>query len=128
VKERVQLVALGGLGEVGMNCMSVEHDDSRLLIDCGITFPDHPFGTDVIRPDFKHLRDVPKRHSALWLTHGHEDHIGAIPYLLREQPMRIYGPPYALALVRERLLEHPPARPPELITTTPGQRYTIGPF
>jgi len=111
-----------------MNCMSIEHDDARLLIDCGITFPDHPFGTDVIRPDFKHLRDVPKRHSALWLTHGHEDHIGAIPYLLREQPMRIYGPPYALSLVRERLLEHPPARPPELITTTPGQRYTIGPF
>jgi ribonuclease J len=111
-----------------MNCMSVEHDETRLLIDCGITFPDHPFGTDVIRPDFSYLRDAPKRRSALWLTHGHEDHIGAIPYLLREQPMRIYGPPYALALVRERLLENPPARPPELITTTPGQRYGIGPF
>lgn len=111
-----------------MNCMSVEHGDTRLLIDCGITFPDHPFGTDVIRPDFQRLRDVPKRHSTLWLTHGHEDHIGAIPYLLREQPMRIYGPPYALALVRERLLENPPARPPELITTTPRQRYSIGPF
>ncbi|MDB4986885.1 MAG: hypothetical protein JWN04_2063 [Myxococcaceae bacterium] len=111
-----------------MNCMSIEHGDHRLLIDCGITFPDHPFGTDVVRPDFQHLRDVPKQHSTLWLTHGHEDHIGAIPYLLREQPMRIYGPPYALALVRERLLESPPARPPELITTVPRTRYTIGPF
>ena len=111
-----------------MNCMSVEHGDHRLLIDCGITFPDDPFGTDVIRPDFQHLRDVPKQSSSLWLTHGHEDHIGAIPYLLREQPMRIFGPPYALALVRERLLENPPARPPELITTVPGTRYPIGPF
>jgi ribonuclease J len=111
-----------------MNCMSVEHGDCRLLIDCGITFPDHPFGTDVIRPDFKHLRDVPKKHSTLWLTHGHEDHIGAVPYLLREQPMRIYGPPYALALVRERLSENPPPRPPELIPIVPRQRYRIGPF
>lgn len=111
-----------------MNCMSVEHDDHRLLIDCGITFPDHPFGTDVIRPDFRHLRDVPKRHSTLWLTHGHEDHIGAIPYLLREQPMRIYGPPYALALVRERLSETPPPRMPELVPVMPRERYRIGPF
>jgi ribonuclease J len=128
VTERVQLVALGGLGEVGMNCMSVEYGESRLLIDCGITFPDLPFGTDVIRPDFQHLRDVPKKHSVLWLTHGHEDHIGAVPYLLREQPMKIYGPPYALALVRERLSENPPPRAPELIPIVPRQRYRIGPF
>jgi ribonuclease J len=128
VTERVQLVALGGLGEVGMNCMSVEYGDSRLLIDCGITFPDLPFGTDVIRPDFQHLRDVPKKQSALWLTHGHEDHIGAVPYLLREQPMKIYGPPYALALVRERLSENPPPRAPELIPIVPRERYRFGPF
>jgi len=111
-----------------MNCMSVEHGDHRLLIDCGITFPDHPFGTDVIRPDFRHLREVPKRNEALWITHGHEDHIGAVPYLLRERPMKIYGPPYALALVRERLAENPPPRPPELITVMPRERYRIGPF
>jgi ribonuclease J len=111
-----------------MNCMSVEHGDSRLLIDCGITFPDLPFGTDVIRPDFQHLRDVPKPQSVLWLTHGHEDHIGAVPYLLREQPMKIYGPPYALALVRERLSENPPPRAPELIPIVPRERYRFGPF
>jgi ribonuclease J len=128
VTERVQLVALGGLGEVGMNCMSIEHGDSRLLVDCGITFPDLPYGTDVIRPDFQHLRDVPKKHTTLWLTHGHEDHIGAIPYLLREHAVRIYGPPYALALVRERLSELQPARAPELIPIVPRQRYRIGPF
>jgi ribonuclease J len=128
VADRVQLVALGGLGEIGMNCMSIECGDQRLLVDCGVTFPDHPFGTDVIRPDFRHLRDTPKKSSALWVTHGHEDHIGAIPYLLREQPMRIYGPPYALALVRERLSETPPPRAPELIPISPRERYRIGPF
>jgi ribonuclease J len=111
-----------------MNCMSIEYGDSRLLIDCGITFPDHPFGTDVIRPDFKHLRDVPKQQTALWLTHGHEDHIGAVPYLLREHAMRIFGPPYALALVRERLSENPPPRAPELIPIIPRERYRFGPF
>ncbi len=111
-----------------MNCMSVEHGDQRLLIDCGITFPDHPFGTDVIRPDFRRLRDLPKKNTALWLTHGHEDHIGAIPYLLREQPLPIYGPRYTLALVRERLNDHPPPRTPELITTHPRERYRIGAF
>ncbi len=111
-----------------MNCMSIETGEQRLLVDCGVTFPDLPFGTDVIRPDFTHLREVPCDRTALWLTHGHEDHIGAVPYLLREHPMRVYGPPYALALVRERLNEHPPARPPELIEIHPGERYRIGPF
>ncbi len=126
--DRVQLVALGGLGEIGMNCMSVEYGDQRLLIDCGVTFPDHPFGTDVIRPDFRHLRELPKKNTALWLTHGHEDHIGAVPYLLREQPLPIYGPRYTLALVRERLNEHPPPRFPELIPIHPRERYRIGAF
>jgi len=111
-----------------MNCMSIENDEQRVLIDCGIGFPDHPFGTDVIRPDFQHLRDTPCDDTALWVTHGHEDHIGAIPYLLRQQPMRIYGPPYALALIRERFQEVPPPRTPELITIEPGRRYPIGPF
>lgn len=111
-----------------MNCMSIECGDQRVLVDCGVTFPDHPFGTDVIRPDFRYLRENKKPHQALWLTHGHEDHIGAVAYLLREHTMPIYGPPYTLALVKERLAENPPARDPELIAITPRQRYTIGPF
>src|SRR5690349_14788912 len=78
VTERVRLVALGGLGEIGMNCMAIEHGDHRLLVDCGITFPEQPFGTDVIRPDFRYLLEERRAHQALWLTHGHEDHIGAV--------------------------------------------------
>src|SRR5687768_14752325 len=57
VKQSVRLVALGGLGEIGMNCMSIESGDHRILVDCGITFPDQPFGTDVIRPDFSYLNE-----------------------------------------------------------------------
>jgi ribonuclease J len=111
-----------------MNCLSIECGDHRLLVDCGITFPDHPFGTDVIRPDFRHLSEAHKKHQALWLTHGHEDHIGAVAYLLREHALPIYGPPYTLALLRERLAENPPPREPELIPFAPRQRFSIGPF
>ncbi len=111
-----------------MNCMSIECADQRVLVDCGVTFPDHPFGTDVIRPDFSYLADEPRGNTALWVTHGHEDHIGAIPYLLRERSVPIYGPPYALALIRERLNEHVLRHPPELIPIMPGQRYRLGPF
>jgi len=111
-----------------MNCMAIEQGGFRLLVDCGITFPDHPFGTDVIRPDFGYLRAEPCQKSALWITHGHEDHIGAVAYLLREQPMSVYGPPYALKLVRERLAENPPPVVPELIPIAPRERYRVGPF
>jgi ribonuclease J len=111
-----------------MNCMAIEQDGFRLLVDCGITFPDHPFGTDVIRPDFAYLRTERRLKSALWITHGHEDHIGAVAYLLREQAMPVYGPPYALKLIRERLVENPPPVAPELIPIAPRERYRLGPF
>jgi ribonuclease J len=128
VSNSVRVVPLGGLGEVGMNCMSIEHGSHRVIVDCGVTFPDLPFGTDVIRPDFRHLRDDPRPHTLFWITHGHEDHIGALPYLLREQRGRVYGPPYALAMIRERLTENPPREMPELVPILPRQRYRFGPF
>jgi ribonuclease J len=128
VSNSVRVVPLGGLGEVGMNCMSIEHGSHRVIVDCGVTFPDLPFGTDVIRPDFRHLRDDPRPHTLFWITHGHEDHIGALPYLLREQRGRVYAPPYALALIRERLAENPPRETPELVPIMPRQRYRFGPF
>jgi ribonuclease J len=108
--------------------MSVESGSHRVLIDCGVTFPDLPFGTDLIRPDFRYLKDEPRPNTTIWITHGHEDHIGAVPYLLREQRGRVYGPPYALALLRERLAEVPPREMPELIPVLPRQRYRFGPF
>jgi ribonuclease J len=122
----LRIVPLGGLGEIGMNCLAVETDDSIVVVDCGVTFPEQEFGVDVIHPDFGYL--IERRHKVrgVVLTHGHEDHIGAVPYLLRELDAPVYGPPYALGLVRERLREHEELRSVELIPTRPRHRYVLG--
>ncbi|MCC6873358.1 MAG: ribonuclease J [Sandaracinaceae bacterium] len=119
---------LGGLGEIGMNCMAIEQGDDRIVVDCGIAFDGRGLGVDVLRPDWSWLASEPEKLRALVLTHGHEDHIGAVPFFLREFDVPVYGPPYALSLVRERLAELPPKTPPVLHETVPGGRYPIGPF
>jgi ribonuclease J len=101
----VRLVPLGGLGEIGMNCMGIEHGDDVLVVDCGITFPDHKLGVDTVRPRFDWIVERRDRLRAILITHGHEDHIGALPALLRAVDAPVYGPPYALALIRHRLEE-----------------------
>ena len=122
----LRLVPLGGLGEIGMNCMAVETDDSIVVLDCGVMFPDRGLGVDVIHPDFSYLLERRRLVRAIVLTHGHEDHIGAVPYLLRHLDVPVYGPPYALALVRERLREHGLLEGAELIATRPRARYAAG--
>ena len=126
----VRLVALGGLGEVGMNCLVIEAAGRLVLIDCGVTFPDRQLGIDVIHPDFGYVLERADALDAVVLTHGHEDHIGALPYLLREieRDIPVYGPPYALGLVRERLREADLGRPVRLLETEPRVPLTIGPF
>ncbi|MFI5306360.1 MAG: ribonuclease J [Polyangiales bacterium] len=125
---RFRLVALGGLGEVGMNCLVLETEGRMLVIDCGVTFPDHEPGIDVIHPDFDYLLARPNAVEAVVLTHGHEDHIGALPYLLRELNVPVYGPRYALSLVEERLREVEVGRAPRLFETTPRAPLSFGPF
>ncbi|MCA9531184.1 MAG: ribonuclease J [Myxococcales bacterium] len=104
----LRFIPLGGLGEVGMNCMAFQHGDDIIVVDCGVTFPHRELGVDVIHSDFTWLRERRDQVRALFITHGHEDHIGAVPYLLRELQPPIYGPPYALELIRQRLEEHTP--------------------
>lgn len=104
-RRNVRLVPLGGLGEIGMNCMGIEHGDDVLVLDCGITFPDHKLGVDTVRPRFDWIVARRDRLRAILITHGHEDHIGALPALLRAVDAPVYGPPYALALIRHRLEE-----------------------
>jgi len=127
--QSLRICPLGGLGEIGMNCMALEQAEATLLVDCGTAFPVDDRGIDVITPDFSCLERGPASLAGLVLTHGHEDHIGAIPYLLRRFTLPIFGPRHALALVKRRLAEHDlDVDRLQLCETRPGQRFSVGPF
>ncbi|MFW5469878.1 ribonuclease J [Knoellia sp. CPCC 206435] len=124
----VRVVALGGLGEVGRNMAVLEHRGQLLVIDCGVLFPDdhHP-GIDLILPDFSHIADRLDDVQAIVLTHGHEDHIGAVPFLLRLKPdIPLVGSQLTLALLEARLKEHRIS--PYTLTVREGDRETFGVF
>lgn len=120
---------LGGLGEIGMNCLCIEQDDGILVVDCGAGFPEDDRGIDVFHPDFSWLLERADRVAGIFLTHGHEDHIGGLPYLLAELDVPVWGPPHTLGLVRRRLLEHDfAAHDLDLREAHAGERYSVGPF
>lgn len=126
----LRLIPLGGLGEIGMNCLAVEHDGDVLVIDCGVLFDSRNLGVDLIHADFTYLLDRASRVRALIVTHGHEDHIGAVTWLLRDLQVPVYGPRYALALIRQRLAEQrffDPARV-DFRPFQAGDRFTLGQF
>jgi ribonuclease J len=126
----VRIIPLGGLGEIGLNMMLIESGDDVIAVDCGVMFPDPDEmpGIDYVIPDFSYA--VAKRDGfrAVFLTHGHEDHIGALPYLLREAPVPVYGTPLTLALVSERLREHDLLEGADLRPMRPRDRIETGPF
>ena len=125
----VRLIPLGGLGEIGLNMMLVESGDDLIAIDCGLMFPDDELpGIDHVIPDFSYALGRREGFRAVVLTHGHEDHIGALPYLLRETPVPVYGTPLTLALVAERLREHGLAETADLRVIRPRDRIEAGPF
>jgi ribonuclease J len=129
VEPSVRLIPLGGLGEIGLNMMLVEFGDELIAVDCGLMFPDDELpGIDHVIPDFSYA--VAKRDGfrAVVLTHGHEDHIGALPYLLRETRVPVYGTALTLALVAERLREHGLLETADLRPIRPRDRIDIGPF
>jgi ribonuclease J len=125
----VRRLPLGGLGEIGMNCLALEQRDEILVVDCGVAFPHDDLGVDVIHPDFSWLTERADRVRGLILTHGHEDHIGAVPYLLSRMHVPVVGPPHAVALVEHRLAEHPLSPGDvELRTVVAGQTVQFGDF
>jgi ribonuclease J len=129
VPDPVRIVFLGGLGEIGRNCAVIEQDSRLLLLDCGLMFPevDMP-GVDLVLPDFTFLRDNADRIDACLLTHGHEDHVGALSFLLREVSFPIYGSALTLGLARNRIEESGLLDRTELIALVDGERRQVGPF
>jgi len=124
----VRVLPLGGLGEIGRNMTVIEHDGQLLIIDCGVLFPDehHP-GIDLILPDFGPIEDRLDDVQAVVLTHGHEDHIGGVPFLLRLKPdIPLLGSQLTLALVEAKLREH--RIQPYTLAVTEGQRERLGVF
>ena len=126
----VRLIPLGGLGEIGLNMMLVEFGDELIAVDCGLMFPDPDEmpGIDHVIPDFTYALAKRDGFRAVFLTHGHEDHIGALPYLLSTAHVPVYGTPLTLALVAERLREHGLLDGADLRTIRPRDCVEIGPF
>lgn len=134
----LRVIPLGGLGEIGMNMMAFEYEGSIVLVDAGLMFPENDmFGVDIVIPDISYLLDPSKKVLAVFLTHGHEDHIGAVPYLLREMNVPIYGTPLTLGFLSDKLKEHrseflrdEDGSPitPQMMTVKPREPIFVGPF
>lgn len=126
----LRIVPLGGTGEFGKNMTVLEMDGQMLVIDCGVTFPRHDqMGIDLVIPDFSYVRRPEATLAAVVLTHPHEDHIGALPFLMRAVgPVTVYAPRFTLGLVRSKLDEHGLVEDAELIEAGGGARHRIGPF
>jgi ribonuclease J len=128
-QDKLKLIPLGGLGEFGMNCMALRWQDDILVIDAGLMFPeDELLGVDIVVPDISYLTENRDKVRGIVLTHGHEDHIGGLPWILSELNVPVYGTEFTLAFVEGKLEEHNLLDDAELNEIVPGHRVTLGPF
>lgn len=122
-------IPLGGLGEFGMNMLALRYGDDIIIIDAGLMFPESELlGVDMVIPDIAYLREHRDLVRAIILTHGHEDHIGAVPYILPELNVPVFGTRFTLALLQRKLAEHGLTETSDLREVLPGRRIEIGPF
>ena len=126
---KLKVIPLGGLGEVGRNMTAVEYEDDIIVIDCGLGFPDDDMlGIDLVIPDTTYLQKNVEKVRGILLTHGHEDHIGAIPYVLRSLNVPIYGTPLSLGILNYKLIEHGLERTTSLRKVHAGDTVRLGVF
>ena len=125
----LKLMPLGGLGEIGLNMMAVEMNDTMFIIDAGLMFPeDHMLGVDYVIPDMSFVRQNRRKVAGIVLTHAHEDHIGALPYLMRDLQAPVFGTPFTLGMVRHKLEEHDMVQHVSLHAIHPRETLKIGCF
>jgi ribonuclease J len=126
---KLHIVPLGGLGEFGMNCMAMRWGDDIIVIDAGLMFPEAELlGVDIVVPDISYLTDNRDKIRAIVLTHGHEDHIGALPWILSELNVPVWGTEFTLAYVEDKLEEHDMLDVTDLREIRPGEVFRVGPF
>ena len=126
---KLHIVPLGGLGEFGMNCMAVRWGDDIIVIDAGLMFPEAELlGVDIVVPDISYLTENRQRVKGIVLTHGHEDHIGALPWILSELNVPVWGTEFTLAYVEDKLEEHGLLDDADLREIRPGESFKVGPF
>src|ERR1700756_4704703 len=128
-QDKLKLIPLGGLGEFGMNCLALQWEDDIIVIDAGLMFPETELlGVDIVVPDISYLIENKQNVRAIILTHGHEDHIGGLPWILSELKVPVYATEFTLAYVEGKLEEHHLLDETELIEIAPKQKFTLGPF
>lgn len=128
-KPNLKIIPLGGLGEIGLNMMAIEYGDAIIVIDCGLMFPeDYMLGIDIVIPDITYLKKNREKVKAFVITHGHEDHTGALPFVLREINAPIYATALTIGLIEEKLIEFDMLKSTTFETVRPRDRVVIGPF
>ena len=126
---KLKIIPLGGLEQIGMNITAFEYEDSIIVVDCGLAFPeDDMLGIDLVIPDITYLKNNADRVKGFVITHGHEDHIGALPYVLKQLNVPVYGTKLTIGLIDNKLEEHNLTRSTKRKVIRHGQSINLGRF